>query len=69
MPKKPPLLERPGDGNYSRYDGYSHAEYRDYEEGRSFSHDRRSGPPHRGVRKVILLKLFMIFILALMLEY
>ncbi|KAJ7403767.1 periphilin-1 isoform X2 [Willisornis vidua] len=50
-PKKPPLLERPGDGNYSRYDGYSHAEYRDYEEGRSFAHDRRSGPPHRGVRK------------------
>ncbi|XP_008939147.1 PREDICTED: periphilin-1 [Merops nubicus] len=39
-PKKPALLERPGDGNYSRYDDYSHAEYRDY--------DRRSGPPHRG---------------------
>ncbi|XP_075350272.1 periphilin-1 isoform X2 [Mycteria americana] len=51
MPKKPPLLERPGDGNYSRYDDYSHAEYRDYEEGRSFAHDRRSGPPHRGVHK------------------
>ncbi|KAJ7400311.1 Periphilin-1 [Pitangus sulphuratus] len=51
LPKKPPLLERPGDGNYSRYDDYSHAEYRDYEEGRSFAHDRRSGPPHRGVRK------------------
>ncbi|KAM9388453.1 periphilin-1 [Phaethornis superciliosus] len=51
VPKKPPLLERPGDGNYSRYDGYSHPEYRDYEEGRSFTHDRRSGPPHRGVRK------------------
>ncbi|KFV17123.1 Periphilin-1, partial [Tauraco erythrolophus] len=50
-PKKPPLLERPGDGNYSRYDDYGHAEYRDYEEGRSFAHDRRSGPPHRGVRK------------------
>ncbi|XP_027749233.1 periphilin-1 isoform X4 [Empidonax traillii] len=48
LPKKPPLLERPGDGNYSRYDNYSHAEYRDYEEGRSFAHDRRSGPPHRG---------------------
>ncbi|NXE24457.1 PPHLN protein, partial [Ardeotis kori] len=48
VPKKPPLLERPGDGNYSRYDHYSHAEYRDYEEGRSFAHDRRSGPPHRG---------------------
>ncbi|NWX22305.1 PPHLN protein, partial [Aegotheles bennettii] len=48
VPKKPPLLERPGDGNYSRYDDYSHAEYRDYEEGRSFAHDRRSGPPHRG---------------------
>ncbi|XP_075004088.1 periphilin-1 isoform X3 [Calonectris borealis] len=51
VPKKPPLLERPGDGNYSRYDDYSHAEYRDYEEGRSFAHDRRCGPPHRGVRK------------------
>ncbi|NWH69932.1 PPHLN protein, partial [Piaya cayana] len=48
VPKKPPLLERPGDGNYSRYDDYSHADYRDYEEGRSFAHDRRSGPPHRG---------------------
>ncbi|NWR77619.1 PPHLN protein, partial [Centropus unirufus] len=48
VPKKPPLLERPGDGNYSRYDDYGHAEYRDYEEGRSFAHDRRSGPPHRG---------------------
>ncbi|XP_009325882.1 PREDICTED: periphilin-1 isoform X2 [Pygoscelis adeliae] len=48
VPKKPPLLERPGDGNYSRYDDYSHTEYRDYEEGRSFAHDRRSGPPHRG---------------------
>ncbi|XP_010004582.1 PREDICTED: periphilin-1 [Chaetura pelagica] len=48
VPKKPPLLERPGDGNYSRYDDYSHSEYRDYEEGRSFAHDRRSGPPHRG---------------------
>ncbi|NWT01069.1 PPHLN protein, partial [Mionectes macconnelli] len=47
VPKKPPLLERPGDGSYSRYDDYSHAEYRDYEEGRSFAHDRRSGPPHR----------------------
>ncbi|NXY01077.1 PPHLN protein, partial [Pteruthius melanotis] len=48
VPKKPPLLERPGDGNYSRYDDYGHAEYRDYDEGRGFAHDRRSGPPHRG---------------------
>ncbi|NXK79850.1 PPHLN protein, partial [Amazona guildingii] len=48
VPKKPPLLERPGEGNYSRYNDYGHAEYRDYEEGRSFGHDRRSGPPHRG---------------------
>ncbi|NXJ62892.1 PPHLN protein, partial [Rostratula benghalensis] len=48
VPKKPPLLERPGDGNYGRYDDYGHAEYRDYEEGRSFAHERRSGPPHRG---------------------
>uniref|UniRef100_A0A8D0GXJ1 Periphilin 1 n=1 Tax=Sphenodon punctatus TaxID=8508 RepID=A0A8D0GXJ1_SPHPU len=47
-PKKPPLLERPGEGSYSRYDEYSHADYRDYEEGRSFAHERRSGPPHRG---------------------
>lgn len=55
MPKKPPLLERPGDGNYSRYDDYGHGDYRDYDEGHSFAHDRRSGPPHRGVRKVNLL--------------
>ncbi|NXU13935.1 PPHLN protein, partial [Pardalotus punctatus] len=48
VPKKPPLLERPGDGNYSRYDDYGHTEYRDYDEDRSFAHDRRSGPPHRG---------------------
>ncbi|XP_023411175.1 periphilin-1 isoform X6 [Loxodonta africana] len=46
VPKKPPLLDRPGEGSYSRY--YSHVDYRDYDEGRSFSHDRRSGPPHRG---------------------
>ncbi|XP_078194995.1 periphilin-1 isoform X5 [Callithrix jacchus] len=45
-PKKPPLLDRPGEGSYNRY--YSHVDYRDYDEGRSFSHDRRSGPPHRG---------------------
>ncbi|NP_001292186.1 periphilin-1 isoform 1 [Gallus gallus] len=51
MPKKPPLLDRPGEGSYSRYDDYSHTEYRDYEEGRSFAHERRSGPPHRGVHK------------------
>ncbi|KAF2974624.1 hypothetical protein EK904_001491, partial [Melospiza melodia maxima] len=51
VPKKPGLLERPGDGSYSRYDDYGHAEYRDYNAGRSFAHDRRSGPPHRGVRK------------------
>ncbi|XP_012589599.1 PREDICTED: periphilin-1 isoform X3 [Condylura cristata] len=46
VPKKPPLLDRPGEGSYSRY--YSHVDYQDYDEGRSFSHDRRSGPPHRG---------------------
>ncbi|XP_049639793.1 periphilin-1 isoform X2 [Suncus etruscus] len=46
VPKKTPLLERPDEGNYNRC--YSHADYRDYDEGRSFSHDRRSGPPHRG---------------------
>jgi hypothetical protein len=49
LEKKPPLLDRPGEGSYNRY--YSHVEYRDYDEGRSFSHDRRSGPPHRGVCK------------------
>ncbi|XP_055973865.1 periphilin-1 isoform X1 [Sorex fumeus] len=46
VPKKQPLLERPGEGSYNRY--YSHVDYREYDEGRSFSHDRRSGPPHRG---------------------
>ncbi|KAM6153456.1 periphilin-1 isoform 3-T4 [Erethizon dorsatum] len=46
LEKKPPLLDRPGEGSYSRY--YSHVGYREYDEGRSFSHDRRSGPPHRG---------------------
>ncbi|NWI18206.1 PPHLN protein, partial [Crypturellus soui] len=48
LPKKPSLLERPGDGGYGRYDDYNHLEYRDYEEGRSFAHERRSGPAHRG---------------------
>ncbi|XP_067420291.1 periphilin-1 isoform X2 [Emydura macquarii macquarii] len=47
-PKKPPLLDRPAEGSYSRYDDYGHVDYRDYEEGRSFAHERRSGPPHRG---------------------
>ncbi|XP_060047551.1 periphilin-1 isoform X2 [Erinaceus europaeus] len=46
VPKKPPLLERPGEGSYNRY--YNHGDYQEYDEGRSFSHDRRSGPPHRG---------------------
>ncbi|XP_034858747.1 periphilin-1 isoform X4 [Mirounga angustirostris] len=46
VPKKPSLLDRPGEGSYSRY--YSHVDYQEYDEGRSFSHDRRSGPPHRG---------------------
>ncbi|XP_032349176.1 periphilin-1 isoform X2 [Camelus ferus] len=46
VPKKPPLLDRPGEGSYNRY--YSHVDYREYDEGRSFSHDRRSGQPHRG---------------------
>ncbi|XP_053108680.1 periphilin-1 isoform X3 [Hemicordylus capensis] len=46
-PKKP-ILERPSEGSYSRYE-YSHAHvgYRDYDEGRSFAHERRSAPPHR----------------------
>ncbi|XP_053410736.1 periphilin-1 isoform X9 [Nycticebus coucang] len=47
VPKKSPLLDRPGEGSYyRRY--YSHVDYRDYDEGRSFSHDRRSGQPDRG---------------------
>nr|XP_048300745.1 periphilin-1 isoform X5 [Myodes glareolus] len=46
LDKRPPLLARPDEGGYSRY--YSHVDYREYDEGRSFSHDRRSGPPHRG---------------------
>uniref|UniRef100_A0A4X1TY80 Periphilin 1 n=3 Tax=Sus scrofa TaxID=9823 RepID=A0A4X1TY80_PIG len=45
VPKKPPLLDRPGEGNYNRY--YGHVN-RECDEGRSFSHDRRSGPSHRG---------------------
>ncbi|KAM6177838.1 periphilin-1-like isoform 1-T1 [Rhynchocyon petersi] len=44
--KKPPLLDRPGEGNCSRY--HSHVDYRERDEGRSVSHDRRSGPSHRG---------------------
>ncbi|KAI5945678.1 Periphilin-1 [Manis javanica] len=44
IPKKPPLLDRPGEGGASRF--YSHIDYREYE-GRGLSHDRRSGPPHR----------------------
>uniref|UniRef100_K7G8K9 Periphilin 1 n=1 Tax=Pelodiscus sinensis TaxID=13735 RepID=K7G8K9_PELSI len=55
-PKKPPLLDRPTEGSYSRYDDYGHADYRDYEEGRSFAHERRSGPPHRGVCGLIFLR-------------
>ncbi|XP_010219548.1 PREDICTED: periphilin-1 [Tinamus guttatus] len=51
VPKKPALFERPGDGGYGRYDDYNHLDYRDYEEGRGFAHERRSGPAHRGVRK------------------
>uniref|UniRef100_A0A8C6Z216 Periphilin 1 n=1 Tax=Nothoprocta perdicaria TaxID=30464 RepID=A0A8C6Z216_NOTPE len=51
VPKKPPLLERPGDGSYGRYDDYSAGDYRAYEEGRSLAHERRSGPAHRGARK------------------
>ncbi|XP_051045664.1 periphilin-1 isoform X2 [Phodopus roborovskii] len=46
LDKRPPLLARPDEGGYSRY--YSHVDYRESDEGRSFSHDRRSGPPHRG---------------------
>ncbi|XP_023377577.1 periphilin-1-like isoform X1 [Pteropus vampyrus] len=45
VPKKP-LLDRPGEGFYGRY--YRHVDYREYGDGRRFSRDRRSGPPHRG---------------------
>ncbi|XP_051016203.1 periphilin-1 isoform X2 [Acomys russatus] len=46
LDKRPPLLARPDEGGYSRY--YNHVDYGECGEGRSFSHDRRSGPPHRG---------------------
>ncbi|XP_069895269.1 periphilin-1 isoform X3 [Dipodomys merriami] len=46
LEKKPPLLDRPDEGSYNRY--YSHVEYREYDKGRSFSHDRRNVLPHRG---------------------
>ncbi|XP_024897038.1 periphilin-1-like isoform X1 [Pteropus alecto] len=45
VPKKP-LLDRPGEGFYGRY--YRHVDYQEYGDGRRFSRDRRSGPPHRG---------------------
>ncbi|XP_013915891.1 PREDICTED: periphilin-1 isoform X1 [Thamnophis sirtalis] len=46
--KKPPLTERPGEGGYSRYEyGHAHVGYRDYDEGRGFAPERRSGLPHR----------------------
>ncbi|KAM4883046.1 periphilin-1 isoform 4-T4 [Thomomys bottae] len=46
LEKRPPLLDRPDEGSYNRY--YSHVDYRDYDKGRSFSHDRRNVLPHRG---------------------
>uniref|UniRef100_A0A8C2M8Q9 Periphilin-1 C-terminal domain-containing protein n=1 Tax=Cricetulus griseus TaxID=10029 RepID=A0A8C2M8Q9_CRIGR len=46
LDKRPPLLARPDEGGYSRY--FSHVDYRECDEGHSFSHDGRSGPPHRG---------------------
>ncbi|XP_054844050.1 periphilin-1 isoform X3 [Eublepharis macularius] len=46
-PKKPPLLERPGEGSYRYEYSHAHVGYREYEEGRGFIHERRSGPPHR----------------------
>ncbi|XP_021038501.1 periphilin-1 isoform X2 [Mus caroli] len=46
LDKRPPLLARPDEGGYSRY--YSHVDCRVCDEGRSFSHDRRSGPSHSG---------------------
>eukprot|EP00073_Rattus_norvegicus_P025969 XP_006242293.1 PREDICTED: periphilin-1 isoform X2 [Rattus norvegicus] len=45
LDKRPPLLARPDEG-YNRY--YTHVDCRVCNEGRSFSHDRRSGPSHRG---------------------
>lgn len=54
--KKPSVLDRPGEGGCNRYE-YGHAPigYREYEEGRSFAHERRSGPPHRSVSSLIAL--------------
>ncbi|XP_034372058.1 periphilin-1 isoform X4 [Arvicanthis niloticus] len=46
LDKRPPLLARPDEGGYNRY--YNHVDCRVCDEGRSFSHDRRSGPSHRG---------------------
>ncbi|XP_069484127.1 periphilin-1 [Ambystoma mexicanum] len=45
--KKSPI-DRPEEGNGRRYDDYGHQDYRDYDEGHRFGHDRRSGPPYRG---------------------
>ncbi|KAM6154267.1 periphilin-1-like [Erethizon dorsatum] len=45
VPEKPPLLDRPGEGSYSRY--YSHVGYQEYVEDCSFSYGR-SDPSHRG---------------------
>ncbi|XP_051030817.1 periphilin-1-like [Phodopus roborovskii] len=42
----PPVLARADGEGYSRY--YSHVDYQECDKGRSFSHDRRSGPPQRG---------------------
>lgn len=45
VPRKPPLLDSPGEGSHSR--SYSHAGSRVCDEDRSFS-DGKSGPPHGG---------------------
>ncbi|GAB1303296.1 Periphilin-1 [Apodemus speciosus] len=44
LDKKQPLLARPDDGGYSKYN--SHVGYRVYNESRNFSRNRRQGPYH-----------------------
>ncbi|KAM5264000.1 periphilin-1-like [Ctenodactylus gundi] len=45
LEKKPPLPDRPGERSYSKY--YSHFGKQEHGKGCSFSHDRKSSPPHR----------------------
>ncbi|XP_069084939.1 periphilin-1 isoform X1 [Pleurodeles waltl] len=45
--KKSPI-DRCDEGNGRRYDDYGHSDYRDYDEGHRFGHERRSAPSYRG---------------------